>query len=157
MTTLRWTVPLAPGDGRPGPKMTRQSIWEAMVEKAADPSPYVPYIVDCQVREQYQDGLLRAITYSDRGVVLERVFYEPERRMTFRMIDDPDIAEIVNEVGTDENGAFEFTLKVVLSAAAEERTQREPEFMLELYRLFSSSLPTIVQATLDHHSATDSH
>ena len=151
MTTLSWTVPLVPADGSVGPRLDRHGIWQGMEDKAENPTPYVPYITGCEILERYPDGILREITYRDRGRVVERVIYEPEERMIFRPSDDPEVSEIVNEIGA-EDGSFTFTLKVTLSAAAEERSERDPAYLKALSDLFSSSLKTIVAATLSHNT-----
>ncbi|MFD3860010.1 AtaL-like protein, partial [Streptomyces cyaneofuscatus] len=95
MTTLSWTVPMYLSETRPEIQVNNEELCHAMVHKAQDPAKYVPYITGCEVLEEYEDGLLRDITYADGRSVRERVVYEAPTRMTFQAHNDPDVAEIV--------------------------------------------------------------
>ncbi|MFI5762102.1 MULTISPECIES: AtaL-like protein [unclassified Streptomyces] len=149
MTHFSWTVPLRPAGATAPVRLDREEVWRSMEHKAEDPSSYVPYIVGCEVLERYPDGMLREIAYSDRGTARERVWYEKSlMRMTFVTSDDPDITEIVNEVGEGKDGELTFTLRVTLTDEAERKAQSDPDFLPGLSRLFAVSLRTIVDATV---------
>ncbi|TDU77090.1 AtaL-like protein [Streptomyces sp. KS 21] len=115
MLTLSWTRPVvgAAQEGCPAP--TRESLWQALLHKAEFPTGYVPAITDCRINERYPDGFLREIR---RGglTFLQRVTpQESAGRITYRHLDDTDIAEIRNEIGEDEDGRLTLTLSITLT------------------------------------------
>ncbi|AXE28272.1 hypothetical protein C0216_32900 (plasmid) [Streptomyces globosus] len=158
MTVLSWTVPLRrPEDEATPAGLTREGVWRSMRHKAEAPAAFVPYIAECTVLESTDEGMVREIRYSAEtrggGSIRERVVYEPEHgRMTFLPDGDPDVTEIVNEVGEDGEGGFAFTLRGTLSRAADRKALSEPEFLPGISRLFAESLRTIVAATVEEHA-----
>ncbi|WP_324799902.1 SRPBCC family protein [Streptomyces cyaneofuscatus] len=149
MTTLSWTVPMYLPETPSGIQVNNEELWHAMVHKAQDPAKYVPYITGCEVLEEYEDGLLREITYADGRKVRERVVYEPPTRMTFQAHNDPDIAEIVNEIGTDGDGRPTFTLRLTLTGDGQLKGQKDPEFLPHLSKTFAGSLLPIVHGAIN--------
>lgn len=103
MATYSWTLPVA-GAGDSPVRPDAAHVWEGLVHKAENPSPYVPAVTACRVLERYDDGFLREITVRDTDRVQERVTFEDRQRVVFRPVDDPCIEQIVNELGQDASG-----------------------------------------------------
>ncbi|WP_282697098.1 AtaL-like protein [Streptomyces sp. CC208A] len=143
MAIFSWTLPVVgPGENPVGPDADQ--IWEGLVHKAENPSPYVPAVTACRVLERYDDGFLREITVRDTDRVQERVRFEHRERVVFRPVDDPCIEQIVNELGEDETGRPTLTLRVTLSPAGVEKAERTRYFLHETKRYFSDALQFIV-------------
>ncbi|MEX5635130.1 AtaL-like protein [Parafrankia sp. FMc2] len=143
MATLSWTLAIAgPGDDPFRPDADQ--VWEGLLHKSEHPSPYVPAVTACRVLERYPDGFLREITVRDTEQVRERVTFEDHRRVIFRPLNDPCIAEIVNELGRDDDGHPTLSLRVTLSPAGVEKAEQTRYFRHETARYFSDALRFIV-------------
>ncbi|MDK1472623.1 SRPBCC family protein [Streptomyces sp. 549] len=143
MAILSWTLPVA-GPGESPVRPDADQVWEGLLHKAENPSPYVPAVTACRVLERYDDGFLREITVRDADRVQERVSFEDHERVVFRPVNDPCIEQIVNELGTDETGRPTLTLRVVLSPAGAEKAEQTRYFLHETKRYFSDALQFIV-------------
>lgn len=124
----------------------RRRLWSILLGKVENPVPFIPGIVGCTVLERWPGGLLREIVLRDGRRVHERVSFEPERRITFQVLDDPDLDLIVNEIGEDEDGRLRFTLHVQVSERGVERSRREAGFLADTERYFAGTLRAIVAA-----------
>ncbi|MEU2263787.1 AtaL-like protein [Streptomyces sp. NPDC019645] len=151
MATFSWTLPVAgPGGHTDGPDAGQ--VWEGLVHKAENPSPYVPAVTACRVLERFDDGFLREITVRDTDRVQERVTFEDHERVVFRPVDDPCIEQIVNEIGTDGTGRPTLTLRVTLSPAGVEKAEQTRYFLHETKRYFSDALQFIVEGLVERHA-----
>lgn len=150
MATFSWTLPVA-GTGENPVRPDTHQIWEGLVHKAENPSPYVPAVTACRVLERYDDGFLREITVRDTDRVQERVTFEEHERLVFRPVDDPCIEQIVNELGKDETGQPTLTLRVTLSPAGVEKADGTRYFLHETKRYFSDALQFIVEGLVQRH------
>jgi hypothetical protein len=135
--------PGEPSDAR----ITRHQLWLGLLLKAKDPVPFVPAITGCRVLESVDGkGLLREIVVRGRDVFRERIEYEPERRVVFHQLDDPDLETIVNEIGRNEAGDLVLTLRVTLSRSGAEKADRHPMFRRGLDQHFADTLQAMVPA-----------
>ena len=133
-------------------QLTPAELWKGLINKAEDPVPYLPEITACTVLERYPNGLLREIQVRNGKRQRELATFEPMRRITFAQLTDPLLAEIVNEIGTDQVGRTTFTLYVTLSPAGLERAAREPGFSAKIDEFFGGTVGQIVE-TLHRHAA----
>ncbi|QXE38484.1 DUF1857 family protein [Streptomyces sp. GMY02] len=151
MATYSWTLPVK-GTGENPVWPDADHVWEGLVHKAENPSPYVPAVTACRVLERYDDGFLREITVRDTDRVQERVTFEGRERVVFRPVDDPCIEQIVNELGKDEAGRPTLTLRVTLSPAGVEKADGTRYFLHETKRYFSDALRFIVDGLVQRHA-----
>ncbi|MFD7624471.1 AtaL-like protein [Streptomyces sp. NPDC059851] len=115
MLTLSWTRPIVGAGQRGCPTPTRESLWQALLHKAEFPTGYVPAITECRINERYTDGFLREIRRGDLTFLQRVTPQESAGRITYRHLDDTDIAEIRNEIGEDEEGRLTLTLSITLT------------------------------------------
>ncbi|MFB7666552.1 SRPBCC family protein [Kitasatospora sp. NPDC056138] len=134
-------------------RLDRTQVWQGLVRKAENPSPYVPAVTACRILERFDNGFLREITVRDEIQVQERVTFEPDSRVVFRPVNDPCIAEIVNEMGEGPDGAPTLTLRVTLSPEGVTKAERTRYFRHETERYFSDALRFIVDGLVDQHAA----
>ncbi|MFD0272044.1 AtaL-like protein [Streptomyces sp. NPDC127106] len=115
MLTLSWTRPIvsAGQDGCPAP--TRESLWQALLHKAEFPTGYVPAITECRINERCTDGFVREIRRGDLTFLQRVTPQESAGRITYRHLNDTDIAEIRNEIGEDAEGRLTLTLSITLT------------------------------------------
>jgi hypothetical protein len=122
-------------------RTSRAQLWAALVRKAEDPVPFIPAITACQILERYPDGgLLREIVIGYEHRQRERARFEPEDRVVFAQLTDPNLTTIVNEIGADADGPT-LTLAVELSEAG---AARGPEFIEQTRAYFTGTLRAIV-------------
>ncbi len=145
MLTLSWTRPVV-GAGQNGcPAPTRESLWQALLHKAEFPTGYVPAITECRINERYPDGFLREIR---RGhlTFLQRVTpQESAGRITYRHLDDTDIAEIRNEIGEDEAGRLTLTLSITLTDRPAAAVLAQNTYLRELDCDFHGTLDAMTE------------
>ncbi|MFD9519017.1 AtaL-like protein [Streptomyces sp. NPDC059979] len=151
MATYSWTLPVA-GAGDSPVRPDAAHVWEGLVHKSENPSPYVPAVTACRVLERYDDGFLREITVRDTDRVQERVTFEDRERVVFRPVDDPCIEQIVNELGQDASGRPTLTLRVTLSPAGVEKAEQTRYFLHETKRYFSDALQFIVDGLVQRQA-----
>jgi hypothetical protein len=144
MMTMSWTVPLVdPGD-RAAPPVDRRRLWESLLAKAEEPTGYVPAITQCRVVERYDDGFLREAIRNGEKLV-QRVRPEPERRIVFEHIGDPDVASITNIIGTGADGATTFTIETAFTEQGAARALRDGEFLRSTAEYFTGTIEAIVR------------
>ncbi|MFE0643191.1 SRPBCC family protein [Streptomyces sp. NPDC058877] len=151
MAIYSWTLPVA-GPGENPVRPDADQVWEGLVHKAENPSPYVPAVTDCRVLERHDDGFLREITVRDAERIQERVTFEERERVIFQPVNDPCIEQIVNELGTDASGLPTLTLRITLSAAGVEKAEQTRYFLHETKRYFSDALGFIVEGLVRRHA-----
>ncbi|MEU5808788.1 AtaL-like protein [Streptomyces sp. NPDC004244] len=115
MLTLSWTRPVVHAGQSGCPAPTRESLWQALLHKAEFPTGYVPAISECRISERYTDGFLREIRRGDLTFLQRVTPQESAGRITYRHLDDTDIAEIRNEIGEDGEGRLTLTLSITLT------------------------------------------
>ena len=100
-------------------RLSRDQVWQALLWKAEFPTLFVKPILECTVLETFDDGILREILHRDTEGTMrlqERVFYEPQERMTFLRLNGSVLGRILNLVETDDDGEltlrFAFTLAI---------------------------------------------
>jgi hypothetical protein len=142
MITLSWTGLVNDGAG---PPVDRHTLWNSLLEKAENPLDYVPAITACEVLERYDDGFLRRIVRDGR-TLLQRVVPEPESRIVFHHLDDPDVASITNVVGEDADGALTFTIEVRLASTGAATALGQSPFLLATDEYFTGTLDAILGA-----------
>ena len=103
MFTVDKTVPvnadLEPGD----PVLTRDEIWEGLMAKAYDATPFVHLMTKCQVTKEFENGIERDIIF--RGMALtELLTFYPKERVTFLRTRGIEMGTITNEIIEDERG-----------------------------------------------------
>lgn len=140
MVTISFTLPVGV------PALDRHGLWAILRRKAEDPVPFIPDITACDVLERYADGFLREIVVRGTSHVRERVTFEPERRVVFEQLNDPDLETIVNEIGEDADGALRLTLTVRVSPGGVERSRHEAGFIADTERYFGGTLRSIIEA-----------
>jgi hypothetical protein len=111
-------------------------LWELMVHKAANPVSYVPSITKAEVLERFDDGFVRQIVLREEHTVRERIRLDGKRRIVFEQLDNPNLTQITNEIGEDEQGRLTFTLTATLSAAGVAKSRIEAGFIAENDLLF---------------------
>lgn len=114
----------------------RDRLWDLLVHKAAHPVAFVPSITRAEVVEKFDDGFVREIVLRDEVTVRERVRLEPQRRIVFEQLDNPDLVAITNEIGQDESDRLTFTFTAALSAHGLARSRTEVGFVAENDLLF---------------------
>ncbi|WP_051839416.1 AtaL-like protein [Streptomyces sp. NRRL F-5126] len=153
MSVLSWTLPVVEDDGqgkrrRLGP----EEVWQGLLRKAENPVPFIAGITACEVLERQDDGLLRQITVAGQAKARERAVFHDHRLMVFHQLDDPYLAEIHNEIGRDEQGATTLTIRVVLSAEGEAKSERDPSFTRSTAQYFGSIVQPIVDSIVRMHA-----
>lgn len=143
MITISWTgrvgEPAGPGAAK------RDDVWKLLLVKAEDPVGYVPAITECRILERYDDGFLREIVRNGE-IIVQRVSSEPQRRIEFRHVGDPDVAYIANVLGEDEDGFLTFTIEVGLTADGQAKAVSESAFLRATDDYYESTIPPILTA-----------
>jgi len=129
-----------------GSGLSWHQLWLGLLRKASDPVPFIPAIMRCTVLERYPRGLLREIVVRDRGPLREQVDFEPEKRIVFHQLDDPDLSTIVNEILSGEPGGLALNLAITLSPHGIEQATQEPGFLKGLDDYFLGTLHAIISA-----------
>ncbi|MGX4653940.1 AtaL-like protein [Micromonospora sp. SCSIO 07396] len=143
MMTMSWTVPIEDALDPAASPIDRGRLWSSLLAKAEAPTGYVPAITQCRIVERYDDGFLREIVRNGEKLV-QRVRPEPERRIVFEHMGDPDVASITNIVGTDNAGRTTFTIETAFTAAGSERAARDGEFLRSTAEYFTATIDAIV-------------
>jgi hypothetical protein len=141
---IRFTLPVPTPSS--AVRLDRHDLWLILRRKAENPVPFIPDITECRVLEHHEDGLVREIVVRGTGRVRERVTFEPERRVVFQQLTDPDLEQIVNEIGEGEDGGLTLTLTIAVSPGGVERSRREAGFLADTERYFGGTLRSIVEA-----------
>jgi hypothetical protein len=143
MMTMSWTVPIEDPLTAGAPPVDRGLLWSSLLAKAESPTGYVPAITQCRIVERYEDGFLREVVRDGKKLV-QRVRPEPERRIVFEHIGDPEVASITNIVGTDADGRTTFTIETAFTPAGAERALRDGEFLRATAEYFTTTIAAIV-------------
>lgn len=112
MPTVTHTAPVNP----PGePSLTRDQVWDGLVQKAEDATRFVPGMTRCVVVERFAGGLVREATFHDQ-TIRERVTFDPPREVHFDNLTAPG-RWVRNAVGDGPEG---LTLTFTFAAPADE-------------------------------------
>jgi hypothetical protein len=144
MMTMSWTVPLVDPRDSGAPAVHRRHLWESLLAKAEEPTSYVPAITECRMVERYDDGFLREAIRNGEKLV-QRVRPEPQHRIVFEHICDPDVASITNIIGTDADGGTTFTIETAFTEEGAARALRDGEFLRSTAEYFTSTIEAIVR------------
>lgn len=102
------------------PILTRDQIWEGLLMKAYDATPFVHMMTKCDVTREFDDGVERTILF--RGMELtERLTFYPKTKIEFLRTKGVEMGTITNEIIQDETGAFHLRFAFTL-----ERTDMKP-------------------------------
>ena len=81
---------------------SREELWQALMWKGEFANLFVEPIVECNVLERFDDGFHRQIVVEtpdgSRETVEERLFVEPQRKVTFLRLGGPVYGQIVNVI-----------------------------------------------------------
>ena len=110
------------------PDLSVDDVWAGLMEKAANPMPYVKSITSCTVIDRFDGGLIRDIIHVGQPV-REVVTFYPKRLVHFVRTHGSARGTIDNEIGHDENGALTltFTFRIVIDGV-EPGSAQEEEF-----------------------------
>jgi hypothetical protein len=129
--------------------LDQAQLWQGLLWKAEFAQLFVKPILDCRVIERFDDGILREIDHETSPelteVLYERIFYEPQTKMTFLRLNGSVLGQIVNEILPDENGGL--ALRFGFTLALEGAAHGGPEEAAYLEK-FSQGYIVAVEATL---------
>ena len=110
------------------PELTVEDVWAGLVEKAANPLPYVASITECTVTERFDGGLVRDIIHVGQPV-REVVTFYPKRLVHFVRTHGTARGTIDNEIDVDDEGelSLTFTFRIVVDGV-EPNSLQEEEF-----------------------------
>jgi hypothetical protein len=145
MIKLSWTAPVNDPKSPGARSVGRHDLWEILLAKAENPLNYVPAITECRVLERDGDRFLREIVRNGERIV-QLVTPEPEKRLLFSHIDDPDVASIANIIDEDEQGELTFTIEVTLAPVGLQKSLAQSEFLHVTDEYFTDTLKSIIGA-----------
>ncbi|MBB4893957.1 hypothetical protein FHS39_002991 [Streptomyces olivoverticillatus] len=122
------------------PATTRGQLWRVLLHKAESPVGYVPAISECRIIERYSDGFLREARRGDQVLVQRVTPDQSAGRITFRHVDQSDLAVITNQIGEDENGNLTLTLSITLTEAPSSAVLGNNSYLHELDADFAATL-----------------
>ena len=113
-------------DDGTGPRLTVDDVWDGLVEKAANPLPYVDSITACTVRERFDDGLVRDVVVLGRPV-REVVTFYPKQRVHYVRTHGLARGTVDNEITLDDAGqpTLSFTFRIVVDGVAAGSAEEE--------------------------------
>lgn len=92
------------------PELGVDDVWAGLMEKAANPMPYVRSITSCTVVDRFDGGLVRDIVHAGHPV-REVITFHPRQLVHFVRTHGGARGTIDNELGRDENGALTLTFR----------------------------------------------
>ncbi|WP_371644192.1 MULTISPECIES: AtaL-like protein [unclassified Streptomyces] len=149
MLTLSWTRPVVGAAQKGCPAPTRESLWQALLHKAEFPTGYVPAITECRINERYADGFLREIRRGELTFLQRVTPQESAGRITYRHLNDTDIAEIRNEIGEDEDGRLTLTLSITLTDRPAAAILAQNTYLRDLDSDFHGTLDAMTEVLRD--------
>lgn len=126
--------------------LSREQLWQGLIWKAQYPTLFVSPILECRILDTFADGFLREITHKTGDgseLIQERVFLEPERKVTFLRLSGSVLGRIENVIEESAGLALRFRFTLVL-VGAEHGGADEAEYK----RKFSAGYLDAVNATL---------
>lgn len=100
MYKLSEAVPVNRDRGADNPELTRDQVWQGLLDKANNALPYVPHMTSCTVLETYPDGLLRDVVYRGEPAQ-ERITFTPGRQVQFVRTGGTTLGTILNDIEGD--------------------------------------------------------
>ncbi|WP_327284396.1 SRPBCC family protein [Streptomyces sp. NBC_01278] len=149
MLTLSWTRPVVGAAQKGCLAPTRESLWQALLHKAEFPTGYVPAITECRINERYADGFLREIRRGELTFLQRVTPQESAGRITYRHLNDTDIAEIRNEIGEDEDGRLTLTLSITLTDRPAAAILAQNTYLRDLDSDFHGTLDAMTEVLRD--------
>src|SRR6476619_2037836 len=131
------------------PELTVEDVWAGLVEKAANPLPYVASISECTVTERFDGGLVRDIVHVGQPV-REVVTFYPKQRVHFVRTHGTARGTIDNEIGLGDTAQPEvtFTFRIVVDAA-KPGAPAEKEFAARMVADYLDAVRTTLKAVRD--------
>lgn len=131
-------------------RLSREQLYQGLVWKAKFPTLFVAPILDCDILETFDNGLLRQILHKNPDgnteVLRERVFLDPLKSVTFLRLNGSVLGLIGNLIETDDKN--ELTLRFTFTLALADAEHGSPE-EADYEREFSRGYINAVNATLD--------
>ncbi|MFI6675983.1 AtaL-like protein [Kribbella sp. NPDC050470] len=143
MIDVSRTLPVNDGSQ---PELSLDQVWEGLVDKAANPLPYVKSITECTVVDRFEGGLVRDIIHVGRPV-REVVTFYPRKRVHFVRTHGIARGTIDNEIGTDSSGnlGLTFTFRIVVDGV-EDGSAEETEFATQMEADYLDAVRTTLAA-----------
>ncbi len=130
MYTLSEAVPINRDRGTEAPELTRDQVWQGLLNKANNALPYVPHMTSCTVLETYSDGLLRDVVYRGEPAQ-ERITFTPGRQVQFVRTGGTTLGTILNDIDGDGDGlVLRFTFSLEKQGLAPGSDQEREHFAL---------------------------
>lgn len=128
------------------PELSVDDVWIGLVEKGANPLPYVASITECTVVERFDGGLVREIIHAGQPV-REVVTFYPKRRVHFVRTHGAAKGTIDNEieVGADGQPVLTFTFRITIDAV-EPGSAAEQEFATRMEHDYLGAVRTTLKA-----------
>jgi len=128
------------------PDLSQDDVWEGLLDKAANPLPYVKSITECTVVERFDGGLVRDIIHVGQPV-REVVTFYPKKRVHFVRTHGTARGTINNEIGVDPSGNLEltFTFRIVVDGI-EDGSPEEGEFATRMEADYLDAVRTTLSA-----------
>ncbi|MGI5132943.1 SRPBCC family protein [Pseudonocardia sp. CA-107938] len=127
------------------PVITREMLWDGLVQKADNALPFVPSMTECVVTARLSDTVFdRDIVYRGQAFS-ERITLEEPHRVVFTRTAGPVLGTIANEIEGDESELvlrFSFALVVAGEPGGSAGEREHADQMTDGYR-------AAVAATLD--------
>jgi len=111
---------MANGSRRAGePELDRHQIWEGLVMKAENALPYVEAMTHCELLERGDGYVLREIEFRGERAI-ERVTFEPERKVTYTRQPGCSVQGFIDNEILDADGDLElrFTFNLEIEGVA---------------------------------------
>ncbi|WP_433602425.1 SRPBCC family protein [Nocardia sp. CA-135953] len=128
------------------PRLTRDDLWNGLVEKAENPLPYVASISECTVVDRFDGGLVRDIVHAG-AEVREVVTFYPTKRVHFVRTRGTARGTIDNEIGVDDagNDVLTFAFRIAVDGI-EDGSPQEKEFAERMEQDYLDAVRTTLAA-----------
>ncbi len=136
------------------PELSVDDVWAGLVEKAANPMPYVQSITSCAVVDRFEGGLIRDIIHVGQPV-REVVTFHSKRLVHFVRTHGGARGTIDNEIGHAEDGALTLTFRFRIDIdGVEPGSAQENEFAGRMEADYLDAVRTTLAAVRELVSGT---
>jgi ketosteroid isomerase-like protein len=136
------------------PELGVADVWAGLVEKAANPMPYVKSITSCTVIDRFEGGLVRDIIHVGQPV-RETVTFHPKRLVHFVRTHGSARGTIDNELGHDADGALTLTFRFRIAVdGVEPGSAQEDGFAANMEADYLDAVRTTLAAVRELVSGT---
>ena len=136
------------------PELGVDDVWTGLLEKAANPMPYVKAITSCTVIDRFEGGLTRDIIVVGEPV-REVVTFYPKRLVHFVRTSGTARGTIDNEIGHDDSGALCLTFRFRIAIdGVEPGSPQEAEFAAAMEADYLDAVRTTLAAVRELISGT---